>query len=294
MRFATAVPSLHPRIDHIREIDITGLPTLTDALQQFERDSGIPLRGLECAIAMAGATSGEALSMVRSRWMITRAGLEAVFGRPVTILNDVAARSWGTQSGTATIESLRGGGALSLNRPGRYLMIMVEEGVGAAAIDVDRDCSIRILDTEAGHLDFAPSNPREEKLANAIRGTAPYVSWERLLMLDRYDPIWAQACPELMELDRPRLLASLLGRFTVNLMHSFGAWQGAMLTGLRAGCILEPANRANFEAAFAGRRNFNRLIIGTPVWQVEQHEAVLSGAAECLASSFDVGLREAA
>src|SRR3989337_320269 len=64
MRFATADPSPRPRIENIREIDIRGLPTFTDALQRFERDSGISLQGLQCAMAMAGATSGEMLSMV--------------------------------------------------------------------------------------------------------------------------------------------------------------------------------------------------------------------------------------
>lgn len=294
MRFATAKPSPRPRVENIREMDIRALPTFTDALQKFERDSGIELRGLECAIAMAGATSGEMLSMVRSRWTITRTGLTAVFGRPVTILNDVAARAWATRSGSARIKTVRGAGTLNLNRPGRYLMIMVEEGVGAAAVDVDRDCSIRIFETEAGHMDFAPSNERETKLADALRGAAPFISWERLLMLDRDDSVWAAACPEMSEAERPRLLAALLARFSVNLMHAFGAWQGVMLTGSRVARVLDPASRANFESSFGARRNFSRLIIGAPVWRVDQSEAVLTGAAERLAENFELGLRDAA
>lgn len=294
MRFATALPSARPRVENIREIDIRGLPTFTDALQQYERDSGTPLRGLECAMAMAGATSGEMLSMVRSRWTITRTGLAAVFGRPVTILNDVAARAWATRSGTAMIETVRGAGTLSLNRPGRYLMIMVEEGVGAAAVDVDRDCSIRILETEAGHMDFSPSNEREEKLANALKGDSPFVSWERMLMLERQDPVWAQACPEVLEAERPRMLAALLGRFSVNLMHAFGGWQGVMLTGSRIAEMTHATSRANFEASFGGRRGFSRLIISAPIWRIGQREAVLTGAAELLARNFELGLQEAA
>ena len=294
MRFATATPSPRPRIENIREIDIRGLTTFTDALLQFERESGTALVGLECAMAMAGATSGEMLSMVRSRWTITRAGLAAIFGRPVTILNDVAARAWATRSGTAVIDTMRGAGTLSLNRPGRYLMIMVEEGVGAAAVDVDRDSSIRILETEAGHMDFAPSNEREAKLADALRGDTPCVSWERMLMLDRQDPVWGRACPEMQEAERPRMLAALLGRFSVNLMHAFGGWQGVMLTGTRIAQMVDGTSRANFEASFGGRRNFSRLIIGAPVWRLDQREAVLTGAAELLARNFELGLPEAA
>jgi glucokinase len=294
LRFATVAPSARPRVENVREIQIASLPTFTDALQKFEGESGVSLQGLECAITMAGAASGEMLSMVRSRWTITRHGLAAVFGRSVTVLNDVGARAWATRSGTANIQSVRGSGAFSLDQAGRYLMIMIEEGVGAAAIDVDREAGIRILETEGGHMDFSPSNEREERLAKALRGSAPVVSWETLLMLDQHDPVWAQACPELLEPERPRVLAAILGRFSVNLMHAAGAWQGIVLTGCKVARMIDAENRAHFEAAFGGRRNFSRLILGAPVWRVDQHEPVLTGAAQYLARNFETSLRNAA
>jgi glucokinase len=245
-------------------------------------------------MAIAGAASGETISLVRSRWTISRAGLAAMFGTEPVILNDVVARAWATRSGTANVEQLRGTGVPTLNRPGRFGMVMVEEGLGAAIVDVDRDSNVRILETEAGHMDFAPTNDREERLAKAVRGSAPAVTWEMMLMLDRHDPVWGTACPELLEPERPRLLATLLGRFSINLMHGFGAWQGMMLTGSRAGRMLDQGNRVYFESAYATRRNFSRLIIGAPAWRVEQHEAVLTGAAERLAQEAQLGLTAAA
>jgi glucokinase len=294
LRFATVMPSSRPRVSAIHEVEIAGVPTFTDALQRFEREKGVPLRGLQCAMAIAGAASGEAISLVRSRWTISRTGLQAVFGTSPVILNDVAARAWATRSGTANIEPLRGAGMPSLSRPGRYGMIMVEEGVGAAIVDVDRDAGVRILETEAGHMDFSPSNEREERLAKAVRGNAAVVSWEMMLMLDRHSPIWGQACPEMLEPERPRMLTTLLGRFAVSLMHSFGAWQGMMLTGTRAGRMLESGNRVYFDSAFATRRNFSRLLIGAPAWRVDQHEAVLTGAAERLAQDLSPTMSAAA
>jgi glucokinase len=115
-----------------------------------------------------------------------------------------------------------------------------------------------------------------------------------MLMLDRHSPIWGEACPDLLEPERPRMLATLLGRFAVNLMHSFGAWQGMMLTGTRAGRMLESGTRVYFDSAFATRRNFSRLLIGAPAWRVDQHEAVLTGAAERLAQDLQPGLSAAA
>jgi glucokinase len=294
LRFATAIPSARPRLATINEVEIAGLPTFTDALQRFEREQGVPLSGLRCAMAIAGAASGESISLVRSRWTISRTGLQAIFGTPPIILNDVAARAWATRSGTVNIETLRGVGMPSLSRPGRYGMIMVEEGVGAAIVDVDRDAGVRVLETESGHMDFAPINDREERLAKAVRGTAAAVSWEKILMVDRHDPLWGQACPDLLEPERPRLLAALLGRFAVNLMHSFGAWQGMMITGSRAGRMLEAGHRVYFDSSFATRRNFSRLLIGAPAWRVDQHEAVLTGAAERLAQDLQPSLSVAA
>jgi glucokinase len=294
LRFATALPSHRPRIENVREFDIRTLPTFTDALQRFERESGHSLRGLECAMAMAGASSGEMLSLVRSRWTITRAGLAAVFERPVVIINDVVSRAWATRSGLATIEPVRGSGTFSLDRPGRYVMVMIDEGVNAAIVDVDTERRVSILETEAGNIDFAPSNEREEKLASALRAGAPVISWEKLLQLDRRDPLWSTACPELLDAERPRMLAGLLGRFVVNLMHAYGAWQGVMLTGSRVGQILDSGGRPNFETAFAARRHFSRLILGTPVWRVEQREAVLTGAAERLGRDHVLKFSQAA
>jgi glucokinase len=234
-------------------------------------------------MAIAGAASGETISLVRSRWTISRSGLQAMFGTQPVIINDVAARAWAIRSGTANIQALRGVGGPSLTRPGRYGMIMIEEGLGAAVIDVDRDGDVRILETEAGHMDFAPENERQERLAAAVRAHGPAASWEKMLMLDRQDPCWGSACPEMLEAERPRLQSALLGRFAINLMHSFGAWQGMMVTGSRAGRLLEPTNLVYFDSAFAMRRNFGRLVTAAPAWRIEQHEAVLTGAAERLA-----------
>ena len=294
LRFAAVSPSARPRIGDVHEVEVAGLPTFTDALQRFERDKGIPLSGLQCAMAIAGASNGETISLVRSRWTISRLGLHALFGTDAVIINDVAARAWATRSGLANIELLRGGGTPSFARPGRYGMIMVEEGVGAAIVDVDRDAGVRVLETEAGHMDFAPTNTREASLARALVGTCSTVTWEKVLMLDRFDPIWAKACPDLIEPERPRMLSALLGRFAINLMHSFGAWQGMMITGSRAGRMLEAGNRIYFDSAFSARRNFSRLIVSAPAWRVDQHEAVLTGAAERLAHTHSSPMSAAA
>lgn len=294
LRFATAVPSSRPRLSDIREINIAGLPTFTDALQQYERETGIPLQGRDCAMAIAGAASGEAFSLARSRWTISRAGLAAIFGRPVTILNGVAARAWAIKSGTATVDALRGARSLNLANSGRYIMLSLSGGVGGSVIDVDREGLIRILETEAGQMDFPVEGEREQKLARSLKGLNPRATWENLLMLEPQSLVWAQSCPEVAETERARIVANVLGRFAVNLLYAYGAWDGVLITGSRGAKILTPLSRSAFESAFAERRSLHRLVSACPAWKIEQREPVLTGAAECLAQSLGAQMSKAA
>ncbi len=43
----------------IWQIGVDGVPTFTDALQRYEREREMPLRGKRCVMALGGATSGE-------------------------------------------------------------------------------------------------------------------------------------------------------------------------------------------------------------------------------------------
>lgn len=283
MRFATATPSERPRIEDILEIDVEGLPTFTDALQKYARESGNVLSELDCVLCMAGAVSGEMVHLQRSNWTITRGGLSALFNSKVRIINDVVARGWAMRSGHAQVSPVRGAGIPSLQKPGRMLKLLVAGGVGAAIVDVNREGKPRILETESGHMDFAPSNEREEKLAKALKGNEPTVSWERVLTVSKDDPVWQQALPELVGTEREKLQAGILGRMVVNLMHAHGAWQGVMLAGTPAKTLSSCSNRLGFDGAFLQRRPFSRLVGSAPVWWVDTREAVLTGGAELMA-----------
>jgi glucokinase len=285
LRFGITTASARPQLVDVRNINAESLPTFTDALQRFESESGISLRGTPSVMALTGVTSGETLSPVRSRWTITRAGLAAVFGQPVTIINDVAAHAWAVKAERAPAMTLRSSGAPDLNRAGRYALINIDEGLGAAIVDVDRELRVRILETEAGHMDFAPLSDAEERLAKSIRALAPTVSWETMLVTEPSAPVWPTAFAVITEAEKSRILSSMLGRFSVNLVHAYSAWNGVILTGQRGTRILN-ANKLAFEEAFCERRNFRRLVSACPAWLLNPHEPVLVGAAQCLAAQL--------
>ena len=276
LRFALVTPGDPPRLERIRTYATDSLPTFTDGLMRFAADTGTPLRALDATIAVAGAVSGTSIPVARSRWTISRSGLAVLFRRPPLILNDVAARAWAVLA-TPTGDRLRGAGVPEFNRPGRRIMIVVDEGVGCAIIDVDQAAVTRIVESEAGHGDFAPADAAQDQIAAKLRGGAvgAIPSWEQVLTLEAGE----RQATVAGDRERHHLMGGLLGRFVVNMILAAGAWEGVMLTGRRVQRMLAGEGRPAFDAAFTQRRHFRRLVEATPCWHVHQAEPVLTGAA---------------
>ena len=281
LRFVLVDP-LTRDIRNVQEMDVHNVPTFTDALQSFAHKNSLTLRGLSCVMAVASVTSEETVAIGRTRWTIAPAGLGAIFGRPVTIINNVAAQAWALDAGKATLDDLRGGRVLDLRVRGRYIIINVDQGVGCAVIEVDDSGQIRVSATEAGHMDFPPSSDVEARIAEAARGSSLLATWEKMLVLDRHSAAWSAAGPTAMRGERQRFLASILGRFAVNLVNAYDAWQGVLITGGTTTNLLKGIGRLAFEEPFNDRRQFSRLIAACPAWHVRQKEAVLTGALQCL------------
>jgi glucokinase len=173
-------------------------------------------------------------------------------------------------------------------------MINVDQGVGCAVIDVDRSGQMRVTETEAGHMDFPPLSDVEARIAQAISGSSRLATWERMLVLDRHSPAWSVAGPQAMRGERQRFLAAILGRFAVNLVNAYDAWQGVLITGGTTGNLLKGVGRDAFHEPFHDRRQFSRLIASCPAWHVRQKEPVLTGALQCLRHGKDIELPAAA
>ena len=292
LRFAIVDP-MAPDVRDVQQIDVSNIATFTDALQLYAQENSLSLRGLHCVMAVASVTCGDTITVGRTRWTIVRSGLGAIFGHPVKIINNVAARAWALNAGNATFESLRGRGAPNFRKEGRYAMINVDQGVGCAVIDVDGSGRMRILETEPGHTDFFPTSDVEARIAEAVKGSERFASWEKMLVIDRHSPAWSAGNSTAMVGQRHRFLAALLGRFAVNLVNVYGAWQGVLITGHTAN-LLKGVGRSSFDAAFHEPCHFSRLVSACPAWQVEQKQAVLTGAAQCLGQDIAVELRTAA
>lgn len=283
IRFSEVVPSQRPVLGPVHVVSPEGKPTFTDVLQTYARETGKDLTRFEPLLVIAGAASGEMISLTRSNWTITRAGLTSLFGTKVRVINDVVAMAWAAQGMGARAATVRGTKpAPDFKSPGRMAMLFVGDGVGAAIVDVDREGYQRVMETEIGHMDFSPQSERELVLAEARRGAFSQTSWEAMLTTGRNDECWA-AFPEMRDMERDRMSGEWLGRFIANLVHAQGAWNGVMLAGPRAGQLTTGSAKIAFEGAFTKRRQFQRLLLQVPVWSLTQSEPVLNGGAALMA-----------
>ncbi len=276
--FALIQPGTRPLPGDVKRYPTSQFSTFTDGVLCFARDTGTSLRGIQLALAIAGAATGDVIPLARSRWTISRSGLAAMLGQQPVIINEVAAKAWATRDGLGKVTALRGPSIATLKRPGRYVFVGILDGIGAAIIDAAEN-GMRIIETEGGHMDFAATSAAEDELARAcFPGTHP--SWEQVVIMNPPASLIARIEPGALAVMR----AGALGRMLGNMILASGAWDGVLVTGPRITALLEPRGaRAAFDAAFSERQAFRRLIETAPVRRVEQPEAVIAGLSALVA-----------
>jgi len=240
------------RLDSIVALSGDAHPTITDALLTYERQSGMPLRGAECVLAVPAPPAGDAIPMARSRWTISRSGLNAMFGRPVAVINDVAATAWSLLgAGTSKLEHF-GGPAFDFTKAGRWAVIMIDDGVNAAALDITEDGRCHVTDGEAGNAGFSPSNDSEIDLMRRLRQRNLHVSWELALNAG-----WAEPHAPAAERDAWAVLA---GAFAGDCVLQLGAWSGIILTGRHCATLRDPRRQAQFVRGLEEKSRYGRFI----------------------------------
>lgn len=273
----TSISPECPVIEHVTRFANDTLPTFTDALLRFERDTGQQLHGMTAIVAIPGVATGDFVPILRTRWNISRSGLASMLGRPVIIINEVATQAWATVGGMRVVDFVRGAGEPDLRAKGRHLFITMTDGVGTAMIDVDDTGRVTVLEAEGGHADFAPQNEAELALAKSLAPTTGSATWEQMLMI-RHRATLPRSLAALSDAELSQMRASLLGRFVANMVLATCSWNGAIMTG-SALPRFDASTRRAFDTGLTSRPSFPRLFNATRCWRVEQREAVLAGAA---------------
>jgi glucokinase len=273
------------------------------AWQEFGRRKHIELPN-ELAIAFAGPIGGEVLKLTNNPWVIRPALIKERLGVDrYVVVNDFGAVAYAVA--TLPGEDFRHicGPDRPLPAEGVISVVGPGTGLGVAAL-LRRKDSYEVIETEGGHIDFAPLDSLEDKILVHLRRSFRRVSVERVAAgqglwnlyealgsIDGRDltfhdekALWAAALDgsdslALAALDR---LCLTLGAVSGDLALAQGA--AAVVIGGGVGQrIADYLPRSGFRDRFIAKGRFERRMDEMPVKLITHPQPGLYGAAAAFA-----------
>jgi len=273
------------------------------AWQEFGRRSGIDLPN-ELAIAFAGPVGGEMLKLTNNPWVIRPALIKERLGVDrYTIVNDFGAVAHAVATlGDEHFRHLCGPerplpeqGVISIVGPGT--------GLGVAAL-LRKAGGYEVIETEGGHVDFAPLDVLEDRILTQLRRNFRRVSVERIAsgrgLWNLYEALGAIEGQSLTFHDEKELWTAALAesdslanaaldRLCLTLGSVAGDMalaQGAVAVVIAGGVGLRLANflpKSGFQDRFIAKGRFERRMDEMPVKLITHAQPGLIGAAAAFA-----------
>lgn len=273
------------------------------AWQEFGRRAGIDLPA-ELAIAFAGPVGGEVLKLTNNPWVIRPYLMKERLGVDrYTIVNDFGAVGFAVATlGDEHFRHLCGPdhalpdeGVISIVGPGT--------GLGVAAL-LRKSDHYEVIETEGGHVDFAPLDALEDKILKQLRRHFRRVSIERVAsgqgLWNLYEALGAIEKRDLTFHDDKELWpAALDGSDSLataaldRLCLTLGAVAGDMALAQGASAVViaggvgqrlaEYLPRSGFRDRFIAKGRFERRMDEMPVKLITHPQPGLIGAAAAFA-----------
>jgi len=273
------------------------------AWEEFGRRKAIDLPE-ELALSFAGPVGGEVLKLTNNPWVIRPALMKERLGvERFTIVNDFGAVGYAVA--TLPDEEFRHvcGPDRSLPDEGMVSIVGPGTGLGVAAL-LRRPDHYDVIETEGGHIDFAPLDNLEDQILTHLRRNFRRVSAERLIagrgLWNIYDALAAIEGRDTMFHDekelwtaalenRDSLANAALDRFCLTLGAVAGDMalaQGASAVVIAGGLglrLIEHQPRSGFRDRFIAKGRFERRMDDMPVKLITYPEPGLYGAAAAFA-----------
>ena len=237
-------------------------------------------------------------------WTVSAAEVAAALSlESVRLVNDFAAQSRSLPLlQAADLEVLGTPPAPSLDGSADRCVAVVGPGTGlGAGALLLRDGRALVLETEGGHLGFAPATDEEDAVLDCLRREFGRVSNERLICGSGLVNLYGALCrirgaariattPEQVmqnALDGSEaaavravdLFAELLGAVAGDLVLACGAWDGVFLGGGLLEPLLPVLRRGGFRARFEAKGRLSATMARTPTIAMRHPNTGLLGAA---------------
>ncbi|MDQ3078266.1 MAG: glucokinase [Pseudomonadota bacterium] len=276
------------------------------AWQEFERHIGTALPR-ELAMAFAGPVGGERLKLTNNPWEIRTDQIAATLGVDRhLIVNDFGAVAHAVASLDEDSFSHVCGADGPLPNDGLMTIVGPGTGLGVAAL-LKCPGGYEVIETEGGHIDYAPLDPLEDRILGFLRDRFRRVSVERLvsgvglanihgaLAAIEQRPLVPQGDKELWAaaLDgRDGAAAAALDRFCLifgSVAGDLALAQGANAVVIAGGLGLRLKDhlpRSGFASRFVAKGRFERRMEALPVKVVTHPQPGLFGAAAAFARLY--------
>ena len=297
-RFALAelMPGGRPRIGEMKRYRTREHSGVASAWAAFERDCGCELPGA-ASMGVAAPIDGDRVLLINSGWTIDRPALAAELGLSKLVLhNDFGAVAHAVSVLTeAELEPIAGPPGPLPNR-GVTTIIGPGTGLGVSLLVRGRG-GPEILETEAGHIGFAPMDEEAKALAAALEARYGRASLERVVsgpgLIDLYrflgggewDPLdpgrlWSAA----IDGSDPLAVAALerlvkwFGSAASDMALAHGAL-AVVVTGGLSNRIRDRLASPLFAEGFTAKGRYRERMGGVPVRLATYPEPGLLGAA---------------
>jgi glucokinase len=290
------------REDSVRTYAVADFPTLDAAIQHYLAGMGLHGSDLATAVfALAGRVEGDRARITNSPWHFDGVQARTALGlASVRLVNDFAAQAFGaTRLGPGDAVALDA--ARARHAAGDRTLAVLGPGTGLGVSTLIERAGTRIaLETEGGHVGFAPSDALEVEILGRLAARYGRVSNEHVLsgagLVNLYVALGEiEGSPR----DAPRpedvtagalqgdgrceravaVFCAVLGAVAGDLVLTLGAWDGVFLTGGLVPRLLPQLHAPAFRARFEAKGPFAAAMAGVPVQAVVHPYPGLLGAA---------------
>ncbi len=310
-RFAlsTAGPRRGPCLWAMRELLVDHFDSLAEATRYYLTGLPEPLPR-RAVIAVASPVAGDRIQFSNSPWSFSIAALQAEVGlEELAVINDFAALGRAVPHLDRTdLQAIGSVPAPILRDEHERQCAVLGPGTGLGVCRVVlRQGPPLVLETEGGHIGFAPADAYEAAILAFLLRRYPRVSVERLISGPGLENLHAAVCTidgsprsaggpveiiagarrgEIACCRAVELFCSILGGFAGDVALLHGAWHGLYLGGGMTTRLLPWIRSGAFRQRFEAKGRFETLMRGIPTHAIAHAQPGLLGAAAWALDGF--------
>ncbi len=285
---------------------VADYPTLADAARAFIEEVAPEAPPKVGVVAVAAPSNRDEVRMTNCKWQFSVSDTQRRLGFDhLQVINDFAANSWAVLDLADSEMQVIGDKVLGPDRIGVFAALGPGTGLGVGAVRRDADGTLAVIETEGGHIDFAPLSEEEDEVLVHLRSRFGRVSYERLLcgtgLVNIHDALTRKGTditPE--EITRRagegdaeaaktvQTFCEILGSFAGNVALMHGAWEGVFLSGCMLREMASTLASGVFRTRFDNKGRFSAMLAEIPTILVQQPSLGLLGSAAALRDRLGV------